>query len=745
MAPPCLPMEPTLQHVGNELPQADAEAALRPLLDAFERQEYSESDLSTNLAAICAQQPAATWQALSLLDRYHRRQILSSAQFRGLKQTLNAIAFGSGSREALNAPDTQRDRFKTAGFNSAATASRNNIIRNEDITATRRDPTASYRAEPAADTVDFAEVASDGIANVDSASVDIASVDIASVDIASVDIASVDMAFDAAAPLESDPTASHLPGEDVSGTTLPRALRVQQTLLIKTTLEASPSLRPGLLLQDRYVLIEPLSSGGIGVVFKALDRQRAALPESERYVAVKCLHERLQNESHAIAVLRHEYLQSTELSHPNIARVYDFQEGGSICFLALELTAGESLSRICERIVPRRLPHSRALAIVREIGSALAHAHEHGVVHGNLHPGNVVITRSGDIRVHEFGQAAAWLASIDSSSVHHDIKPSPRELLYISPQQKSAIPADAADDIYSLASIAHELLCGCPPELRRDEAATGKRPRYAPHLAARQWHALQRGLAEDRAQRGDDVRKWLADLDLSAAEIRLPNLAVLELEVADPARVRRIRWQVGAAALATLALLVLGFGWWAASEKSPTQTVGEQSAKDSIHRTGIEATAPPLSPAENQSAAELAAGTRVTDATPNVDPIIGRDDAVTLPTVSFTQTRYQVGPKDSTAKLVIRRVGSSDRPLTLQLLATKGSAKPSIDYAAEWNHTVQMNAGQKSVEVEIPLVEGRQRARAVSFSVRIRATTAALPGQAVSATVYLMPANAAAK
>jgi serine/threonine protein kinase len=525
----------------------------------------------------------------------------------------------------------------------------------------------------------------------------------------------------------------------------------QRDALTQATLTQSPSLRPGAVLMKRYVLVEPLSNGGIGVVFKALDHQRAALPESQRYVAIKCLHESLQTEPRAIAALQHEYRQSQALSHPNIAKVYDFHQADGVSFLALELVEGESLARICERIAPRRLPPSRALTIVREIGHAIAHAHENGILHGNLNPNNVVVTRSGHVRVREFGQATAWLDnSAAADNIVRDIPPSQPEQRYRSPQQKSAIPADAADDIYSLACIAFELLCGRSPDAQAHKNETRK-PAYARHLNPQRWQALQTGLADARTQRGNDVRQWLTELDLSSAAIRLPSLSDLETELfGGEESIFSKPWLWASVAAAVVAIAV-GAWVWLADSPSPSIAATSESSTDVVDAPLPSAQEPAVvtaAPSEttSQLGSESVPQSSETfpgrESQPNTDAPSApssSETSSTLPTVSFSQARYEIPANAAVATLTIERRGATNKRLALQWFSIEGSAKSDFDYVRDGNTTVVMQPGQRNATITIPLIKGEPRDRAAWFDVRIRATTDAMPGSAVVATVYLMP------
>ena len=153
------------------------------------------------------------------------------------------------------------------------------------------------------------------------------------------------------------------------------------------------------MLRDRYVLEKRLGSGGMGTVFKALDRYRADLPPANQYVAIKILHEKSDNREELLANLRREFYCTQRLSHRNIVKVYELDRDGELDFFTMELLEGDLLSSVTERLQPLPMARPYAWAIIREIGAGLAHAHARNVVHGDLKPHNIMITQSGEVRI----------------------------------------------------------------------------------------------------------------------------------------------------------------------------------------------------------------------------------------------------------------------------------------------------------------------------------------------------------
>src|SRR6202453_2401383 len=183
-----------------------------------------------------------------------------------------------------------------------------------------------------------------------------------------------------------------------------------------------PSIEIGRVLRGRYVLERRLGSGSKGTVFKALDRYRADLPEAQQYVAIKILHAAINdnNREKLLAKLRQEFHCVQMLSHRSIVNVFELDRDGDLDFFTMEYLDGELLSGVMARLHPLPLSRPQAWAIIREIGFGLEHAHARNVVHADLKPHNIMITRSGEVRILGFG------ASTTASEPPADGRPHPR-------------------------------------------------------------------------------------------------------------------------------------------------------------------------------------------------------------------------------------------------------------------------------------------------------------------------------
>ncbi len=235
---------------------------------------------------------------------------------------------------------------------------------------------------------------------------------------------------------------------------------------------------PGTVLRQRYVLEQELGRGGMGTVYRALDRNKEDLPPQNRYVAVKVLREEFARRPDALQALRREAHQAQSLSHPGIVNVFDFDRDGDVYFITMELLEGELLSDLIQRIRPGKLPRQAAIDILRDLGDAVAYAHSRGVLHMDLKPGNVMVTTQGEVRVLDFGLAhphvtEPWIS--DHPPPFHAATPT-----YASCEQLDGAAADVRDDVFSFACVAYELLSGEHPFGRssaREARDQGHRPR----------------------------------------------------------------------------------------------------------------------------------------------------------------------------------------------------------------------------------------------------------------------------
>ncbi len=270
--------------------------------------------------------------------------------------------------------------------------------------------------------------------------------------------------------------------------------------------------REGDILNNRFELIRPVGLGGTSTVYKALDCHKLATGEQDPYVALKILHPSFQLRPDWPMALQEEANKCQRLAHPNIVKVYGVYCDGATVYLTMEYLYGEPLSvQIRSGNFKGMLPEP-ALRIINEMGKALAHAHSCGLVHCDVKPANVFLTNAGELKLIDFGIARAFQTMDVKATIRSVTKLRPFNALtpaYASPDILEGREADPRDDIYSLACTAYELLTGVHPfnYLPATEARnTGSTLAFREGLTQKQWGALQRALAFDRAKKNTHGR-----------------------------------------------------------------------------------------------------------------------------------------------------------------------------------------------------------------------------------------------
>lgn len=205
---------------------------------------------------------------------------------------------------------------------------------------------------------------------------------------------------------------------------------------------------------DRYTPIRRLGKGGFSEVFLCMDRKL------NRQVAMKTLR---AIDSNSLVAFQNEARATALLSHPNIVSVLDFGiEGDSLPYMVLEPVKGISLEHYLQDRGP--LPSDIALPIFIEIAEGLSFAHQRGVFHRDLKPGNVLLTvdesESTKVKIIDFGLAAVNFEAADRDAQGKTMVGTP---CYMAPERLEARPFDARSEIYSMGCLMYEVLCGKPP------------------------------------------------------------------------------------------------------------------------------------------------------------------------------------------------------------------------------------------------------------------------------------------
>jgi len=209
------------------------------------------------------------------------------------------------------------------------------------------------------------------------------------------------------------------------------------------------------LLADRYRLTDRIAAGGMGEVWRGFDQLL------NRRVAVKLLPTVRAGDDSSLARFRAEARYAASLSHPGIARVYDYGESAEYggAYLVMELVDGDPLSAILART--GRLSADATLDLVGQAARALDAAHQAGIVHRDIKPGNILVAPGGTAKITDFGIATAVRAAQASHLTQTGMVMG--TAMYVSPEQATGEPVTASSDIYSLGVVAFECLAGRPP------------------------------------------------------------------------------------------------------------------------------------------------------------------------------------------------------------------------------------------------------------------------------------------
>jgi serine/threonine protein kinase len=493
----------------------------------------------------------------------------------------------------------------------------------------------------------------------------------------------------------------------------------------------------GELLRDRYRIQGILGRGGMGTVYAAIDQYRLDGEEGGQRVALKILHTEIVKRPHLLQELRSEFQRLQALSHPNIVRVHDFDRDGDLTFFTMEHLSGAPLSRVLAERNGTPLYRPHALAIIRQVGAAVAYAHSHGTVHGDLNPGNIFITNDGEIRVLDFGASNRLrpepaIPELDDPSRVAVVTPS-----YASCELLVGRPPEARDDVYALACISYVLLTGKHPfEGRTALAARAQRlsPRRPARLSDRQWRALKAGLQSDRNQRPSDMQAWLRQLNVPSKPAALPPLH--SVKSAPPLRGDPVRWVTGG-----LIALVAGLCWWALhnidSVKSASAGVGSGASAVWSRVRGDSGSTSAANvagqPAENDSQprptaavpqrpAKVASHAVVARALPAVAAATGEaapSADSSLARIELAADVVDVPPDQTEATVQVQRRHNYHGGVSFTWWTESGTATPGQDFVPVTPRTEYIPAGENQARLVIALVGDARRQMTRSFYVVI--------------------------
>ena len=204
-------------------------------------------------------------------------------------------------------------------------------------------------------------------------------------------------------------------------------------------------IREGVMISGRYEIMSRIGTGGMADVYKGIDRTL------NRYVAIKVLKREFREDETFVNKFRTEAQSVAGLTHPNIVNVYDVGEDRGLYYIVMELVDGITLKDYIQK--KGRLTPKEVISIGVQVCSAMEMAHSHDIVHRDIKPQNIMISREGKIKVTDFGIAKATSSNTISTNAMGSVH-------YTSPEQARGGYSDAKSDIYSLGITMYEMITG---------------------------------------------------------------------------------------------------------------------------------------------------------------------------------------------------------------------------------------------------------------------------------------------
>ncbi len=207
-------------------------------------------------------------------------------------------------------------------------------------------------------------------------------------------------------------------------------------------------IKPGMIISDRYEIVDSVGSGGMADVYKAKDQRL------NRFIAIKVLKSEYSGDKNFVNKFRGEAQSAAGLSHPNIVNVYDVGNDRGLHYIVMELVEGITLKRFIER--KGKLEVKEAVGIAIQIAQGMEAAHDNHIIHRDIKPQNIIISKDGKVKVTDFGIAKATNSNTITSNAMGSVH-------YLSPEQARGGYSDEKSDIYSLGVTLYEMLSGKVP------------------------------------------------------------------------------------------------------------------------------------------------------------------------------------------------------------------------------------------------------------------------------------------
>jgi serine/threonine protein kinase len=483
------------------------------------------------------------------------------------------------------------------------------------------------------------------------------------------------------------------------------------------------------LLRERYRLESQIGNGGAATVHRAVDLRRDAGASGRgRHVAIKLLRPELRGRAECVARIQREFRQTQSVVHPGIVRFFDLDREGDAWFIVMELLTGETLEPHIRRAAPSGLPVEDAMRIAIAAGDALAYAHAHGVVHGDVKPGNVFLTDSGEVRLIDFG-VAPDSGRRDSSARPEAPVPPAATRAYASPEVLAGQPAEPRDDVFSLACVIHRMVLGRHPHGRHgvepgDPAAA--MPEHLASLGPGRAAAVSAAMSLARAGRpsmAEFVRSLRmggvpsAPPPVEAAAVVAPPAAVAPSATPVAGRSRHMMLGVLAAAVALVVGIAIG-RIDVPGLVEPMAARAPQPAPAPRPEAAPEAALPP------SVAASSPAATPQTRTVRGEEPLARRPPAGPPGLVFFDAPRMVVSRRAVVAPIPLRHLSHGRRAVSVGWRTIDGSARSGRDFVGPQSGVESFVEGNSFRILYVPIVPSAIATRDRTFTVELTGASA---------------------
>lgn len=309
----------------------------------------------------------------------------------------------------------------------------------------------------------------------------------------------------AAAPTEVATAVAQTAGSSISKT-------ASQSVFAHLDRKIAEEYKGKKLLKQRFALLDTLGTGGMGNVYLAKDLLREEMEDSSPFVAIKVLNDQCRNLPGALQSLQREAKKAQVLSHPNIVTVYDFDRDGETAFITMEYIDGKELKDSMRN--GKRIAHKQAMHIIERVARGLAYAHQQGFAHSDIKPANIFLGADKTIKILDFGIAKAFKDAVkEKRTLADELTEGALTPSYASAEMLAGLTPIAADDVYSLAVMAYEMLAGHHPfigangkPIPADEACKQQlKVEPITGVPSRHMRAIRKGLAFKRVDRFKDA------------------------------------------------------------------------------------------------------------------------------------------------------------------------------------------------------------------------------------------------